>query len=165
MTGIQVYNDENLARLKLWLTNSSDQDHRKYFEVLVDGMKIVYKTDDITKLDDLSMWVDGNAKVIKVHVYSSIGSHRYQVFEFRTADYIQVLEKERQKNELIEPQGLAGVSLIDKKIADALQGERKEQAFENLKKENKSLKEKLDLANNYIGQLEDKVDKCKIHPD
>lgn len=158
MTGIQAYNDENLARLKLWLTNSSEQDNKKYFEVLVDGMKIIYKTDDLTRLEDLSMWVDANAKVIKVLVYSSAGSHRYQVFEFRTNGYIQNIESEKQKKEQHAQQSLSGFTIeVDQKIAQAIQNERKEQAFEGLKKENRSLKDQLGEANVYIGKLEDKV--------
>lgn len=158
MTGIQAYNDENLARLKLWLTNSSEQDNKKYFEVLVDGMKIIYKTDDLTKLEDLSMWVDTNAKVVKVLVYSSSGSHRYQVFEFRTNGYIQNIESEKQKKEQHAQQSLSGFTIeVDQKIAQAIQNERKEQAFEGLKKENRSLKDQLGEANVYIGKLENKV--------
>lgn len=158
MTGIQAYNDENLARLKLWLTNSSEQDNKKYFEVLVDGMKIIYKTDDLTKLEDLNMWVDTNAKVVKVLVYSSSGSHRYQVFEFRTNGYIQNIESEKQKKEQHAQQSLSGFTIeVDQKIAQAIQNERKEQAFEGLKKENRSLKDQLGEANVYIGKLENKV--------
>lgn len=158
MTGIQTYNDENLARLKLWLSSSSDQEHKKYYEVLVDGMKIIYKTDDLSKLEDLGMWVNANAKIIKVLVYSSEGSHRYQTFTFHTEDYLKVLEAEKQKKDETSQQALSGHAYdIDRKIFDAIQSERKEQAFENLKKENKSLKEQLGEANSYIGKLEDKV--------
>lgn len=158
MTGIQAYNDENLARLKLWLTNSSEQDNKKYFEVLLDGMKIIYKTDDLAKLEDLSMWVDANAKVVKVLVYSSSGSHRYQVFEFRTNSYIQNIESEKQKKEQHTQQSLSGFTIeVDQKIAQAIQNERKEQAFEGLKRENRSLKDQLGEANVYIGKLEDRV--------
>jgi hypothetical protein len=155
MTGKQVYNDENMTRLKLWLSTASDQEHKKYYEVLVDGMKIVFKTDDLSKLEDLSMWVNRTAKIIKVLVYSSPGSHRYQTFEFHTEYYLEQQEEERQKKDQV----LFGfANNVDEKIVQAIENERKEQATENLKKENKSLKQELEGANTYIGQLETKVD-------
>ncbi len=152
----QLYNDENLARFKLWLSNASDQEHKRYFEVLVDGMKIIYKTDDLGKLDDLPMWVDGSAKIIKVHVYSSPGSHRYQTFEFQTENYVQEQEETKQKKEVSNQQTLSGID-VDKKISEAITQVKKEQAFDELKKENKSLNEKLSDANIYIEKLEGKV--------
>jgi len=101
MTTIQEFNDETITRFELWLENAAEQENKKYYEAYVDGMKVIFKTDNTKKLEDLQSWIEPTSKVVKIYVYNSVGTHRYVVFEFRTPKYMEQLETERQRKDSV----------------------------------------------------------------
>jgi hypothetical protein len=157
MTGIQVYNAEALAKLKSWLGMMAEKNHKKFFEIFVDNARVVHKTDDLSEFDDHEMWVDDKTKVIRVLVYNTEGSHRYQPFEYRTENYLNELEQAKQKSDLKLQQSLSGLD-VDKKIESALDKQKQEFAFDALKKENVDLKQRVKEADEYINRLENKLE-------
>jgi hypothetical protein len=155
MTGVQTYNAEALTKLKSWLGTMAEKGHKKFFEIFVDNARVVHKTDNLEDFDDHEMWVDDKTKVIRVLVYNTEGSHRYQAFEYRTENYLNELEQVKQKSELQLQQSLSGFD-VDKKIDVALTKQKQEFAFDSLKKENTDLKEKVKEADEcmYSNQCE-----------
>lgn len=156
MMGTQEYNAEAIAKLKSWIGTMAEKGHKKFFEIFVDNTRVVHKTDNLADFDDHEMWVDDKTKVIRILVYNTEGSHRYQAFEYRTEHYLNELEAVKQKSDLQLQQSLSGLD-VDKKIESALLKQKQEFAFENLKKENSELKEKVKEADDYITRLEDRI--------
>jgi hypothetical protein len=146
MTTVQEFNDETVRRLQLWLENAAEQDNKKYIEVYIDGMKLIYKTDKIEKLEELNSWVEDKTNTIKVLAYSSQGSHRYETHEFRTPQYLQRLEAEKQKKETQQNQPLHGIEEVEKRVNERLEAERKELAFETMKQQKEAAEKENELA-------------------
>lgn len=89
MNNINAYNAEHLDKLKLWFTNMAEQGHTKYYEIVVDGVKVVHRTSDPGKFDSFYNWFDETSKSVRVLVYNTANSHRSQEFEYRTENYIE----------------------------------------------------------------------------
>jgi hypothetical protein len=156
MMGTQTYNAEALAKLKSWLGTMGEKGHKKFFEIFVDNARVVHKTDNLDDFDDHEMWMDEKTKVIRVLVYNSEGSHRYQPFEYRTEFYLTELDQASKKSDQALQQSLSGLD-VDKKIETALTKQKQEFAFDTLKKENTDLKTKVKDADDYIVRLEDRI--------
>ena len=154
--GTQQYNAEAIAKLKSWIGTMAEKGHKKFFEIFVDNTRVVHKTDNLADFDDHEMWVDDKTKVIRILVYNTEGSHRYQAFEYRTESYLNELEQSKKQSDVLLQQSLSGLD-VDKKIESALQRQKQEFAFDNLTKENSELREKVKEADDYINRLEDRI--------
>jgi hypothetical protein len=98
MKPIQNYTPEAVERLKQWITEMNNTGYTKYYEIFVDGMRIVHKTNDVDEFDRYKIWVGPETQQIKVLIYNTIGSHRSKPFEFRTAKF----PEEKNHKELVE---------------------------------------------------------------
>ncbi len=163
-----VYSDEAVHDLKSWLQNAAVQGHQKFYEVMVDGRKIIFLTENLDLLNDLNTWISAKTKVIKILIYNTKTSHRYQTFEFYTEHFMEEQKKEKQdreERELKRHQSLSGFSSaeeINKKmnetVEQALAKERHELEFKSLKEDNAKLKTQTEKDNSYIAKLEEKLE-------
>ena len=163
-----AYTDEAIHDLKSWLQNAAVQGHQKFYEVMVDGRKIIFLTENLDLLEDLNTWVSAKTKVIKVLVYNTKTSHRYQTFEFYTEHFLEEQKKEKQdreEREVKRHQSLSGFSSADEinrkmneTVEQALAKERHELEFKRLKDENARLNKQTEEDASYITKLEEKVD-------
>ncbi|HOX41496.1 MAG TPA: hypothetical protein PK263_04845 [bacterium] len=163
-----AYSDEAVHDLKSWLQNAAAQGHQKFYEVMVDGRKIIFLTDNLELLDDLNTWISTKTKLIKVLVYNTKTSHRYQTFEFNTEHSLEEQQKEKQEREerdLKRQQSLSGFSSADEinrkmneTVEQALAKERHELEFKRLKEENTKLQSQTEKDNSYIAKLEEKLE-------
>lgn len=162
------YSDEAIHDLKSWMQNAAVQGHQKFYEVMVDGRKIIFLTENLDLLDDLNTWVSAKTKVIKVLVYNTKTSHRYQTFEFYTEHFLDEQKREKQDREerdLKRQQSLSGFSSADEinrkmneTVEQALAKERHELEFKRLKEENARLNKQTEEDASYITKLEEKLD-------
>ncbi|MBA3680495.1 MAG: hypothetical protein H0W73_04930 [Bacteroidetes bacterium] len=163
-----TYSDEAIHDLKSWLQNASLQGHQKFYEVLVDGRKIIFLTENLDLLEDLNTWIGEKTKVIKVLVYNTKTSHRYQTFEFYTEYFFEEQKKEkldREDREIKRNQSLSGFSSteemnkkMNETVEQALAKERHELEFKSLKQENAKLLVQTEKDNSYIAKLEEKLE-------
>ena len=157
MNEIKEYNSENLNWLKLWLGDMKSQGHPKFFEVLVDGMRVIYKTDNLERFDEYLNWINETTKSMRVLVYNTRNSHRSQIFEFRTENYIEGVSEKlypTRQRRLSEDE-------IDKRVLEAIEEKRKNQAFAELQKQNKDLTKRLLDAEEYIRKQESELNEYK----
>src|SRR3990170_3660101 len=82
------YNDVKLSQFKMWLHDMADKGEGKYLEVYVDDVKVVPRTNRIEALDDHKVYLEETTETIKVFIYNTENSNRYQQFTF-------VLEKKK----------------------------------------------------------------------
>lgn len=168
MNPSNLYSDEAIHDLKSWLQNAAAQGHQKFYEVMIDGRKIIFLTENLEMLEDLNTWVSAKTKVIKILVYNTKTSHRYQTFEFYTELFVREQEeekKEKERQELKRQQSLSGFSSADEinrkmneTVEQALAKERHDQEFKRLKEENSQLKKQTEEDASYITKLEEKLD-------
>lgn len=156
------YNDVKLAQFKMWLHDMADKNEGKYFEVYVDDVKIVPRTNRIDALDDHKVYLDDSTDTIKVFTYNTENSNRYQQFTF-------FLEKKKPLETIIhapspQQQGLSGLELenkINERLNQSLMQERERWQTDLLKRDYDACKKQLAEAEEYIDDLEDQLNKFK----
>lgn len=154
MTTIKSYTAENVAVLKLWLNHMAEKKETKYFELFVDGLRVLPKTARVEEFDEHTNWVNEHTKVLRVLVYNTQNSHRSEVHEFRTENFVEGdFEKVnlKRKSTLNEEE-------VEKRVQAAMEEYSRKQKMENLKRENAELTKRLANAESYIAKLEAKLE-------
>lgn len=156
------YNDVKLAQFKMWLHDMADKNEGKYFEVYVDDVKIVPRTNRVDAIDDHKVYLDDGTETVKVFTYNTENSNRYQQFTF-------FLEKKKPMEQMIHnsaaaTQGLSGIELenkINERLNQSLMQERERWQTDLLKRDYETCKKQLNEAEEYIDELEDQLNKLK----
>lgn len=156
------YNDVKLAQFKMWLHDMADKNEGKYFEVYVDDVKIVPRTNRVDAIDDHKVYLDDSTETVKVFTYNTENSNRYQQFTF-------FLEKKKPMEQMIHntvpvSQGLSGIELenkINERLNQSLMQERERWQTDLLKRDYETCKKQLNEAEEYIDELEDQLNKLK----
>jgi hypothetical protein len=157
MKEINDFKSDHLSKLKLWLANMHQQGENKFFEILVDGVRVVHKTDKLEEFDRYLSWMGDTSQSMRVLVYNTKNSHRSQVFEYKTEKYVEGVSDRlypTRKPRLSEEE-------IDERVQAQLEEKQKKQALLDTQKQNKELTQRLSDAELYIRELEEKVEKSK----
>lgn len=158
------YNDVKLAQFKMWLHDMVDKNEGKYFEVYVDDVKIVPRTNKVDAIDDHKVYLDERSDTVKVFTYNTENSNRYEQFTF-------FIEKKKANDNLTQtvvqtsqPQGLSGIELenkINERLNQSLMQERERWQTDLMKRDFDACKKQLADAEEYIGDLEEQLNKFK----
>ena len=154
------YNDVKLSQFKMWLHDMVDKGEGKFIEVYVDDIKVVPRTNRIDSLDDHKVYLDDTSDTVKVFIYNTENSNRYQQFTF-------YIEKKKSLEHIVQtqtpqtqPQGLSGIEL-ENKINQSLAQERERWQTDLLKRDYETCQKKLTEAEDYIDELEEKINVYK----
>jgi hypothetical protein len=159
-----TYEPAKVERLKHFLSSLQEKGKAKLYEIFVDNLKVVEKTDDATEFETYMDYLDNDTQEVKVVIYNSANSPRNDQYTF------ELKPKEKQKGKEVEkqvlPAALSGLD-IENRIDEKLQIERRKWDMELLKKENEELKVKIQDAEEFMDQLqqayeEEKAKKQKL---
>lgn len=141
-----------------------DKNEGKYFEVYVDDVKIVPRTNKVDAIDDHKVYLDERSDTVKVFTYNTENSNRYEQFTF-------FIEKKKANDNLTQtvvqtsqPQGLSGIELenkINERLNQSLMQERERWQTDLMKRDFDACKKQLADAEEYIGDLEEQLNKFK----
>ncbi len=156
------YNDVKLSQFKMWLHDMADKGEGKYLEVYVDDVKVVPRTNRIESLDDHKVYLEETTETIKVFIYNTENSNRYQQFTF-------VLEKKKSNEHPVQiqtqqSQGLSGIELenrINDRVTQSLAQERERWQTDLMKRDFDTCKKELADAEEYIEDLEKQLSQFK----
>lgn len=156
------YNDVKLSQFKMWLHDMADKGEGKYLEVYVDDVKVVPRTNRIEALDDHKVYLEDTTETIKVFIYNTENSNRYQQFTF-------VLEKKKPIEHPVQiqtqqSQGLSGIELenrINDRVTQSLAQERERWQTDLMKRDFDVCKKELSEAEEYIEDLEKQLSQFK----
>lgn len=157
MKEIHDFKSDHLSKLKMWLANMHRQGENKFFEILVDGVRVVHKTDNLEEFDRYLSWISDASQSMRVLVYNTKNSHRSQVFEYQTEKYVEGVSDRlypTRKPRLSEEE-------IDERVRVQLEEKQKKQVLLDTQKQNRDLTQRLSDAETYIRELEEKVEKTK----
>ena len=146
------YSHEKIGLLKQMLVNSTEAGKPTDYEIRVDDMKVVPRTNDIDQFDNHEEFITDETRKVVVLVYD--GNSR------RNVRYNYKLQEEKQP--LPQQNGLSGVE-VEKIVSEKLQQEKKQWQQELLEKENKELKKKLSEADEHIDKLSAGIENLKSH--
>ncbi|MGZ3751148.1 MAG: hypothetical protein ACXVAU_07730 [Mucilaginibacter sp.] len=157
MKNIDTYNNENINLLKLWLRNMAAQGHAKYYEILSDGMRVVHRTNDPEQFDNYLQWFNETNKSMRVLVYNTAKSHRSQVFEYRTANYVEGVSHQLYATR--KPKLTADE--VERRVQQAIEEKQKHLIEKDREEKTKELNQRLLEAERYIQDLEAQAKKNK----
>ena len=138
----EMYSANRVNLIYQLLKNEADNGTPKEYDVKVDELKVVSRTNDPERFYSHEEFVLPETRNITINIYDS-KSHR-------CTRYILLLrEEEPSKQEL---------SGIEKSINTKMLQERKKWEYDQLKKEYDDLKEQLDESEEYADALKTKID-------
>jgi hypothetical protein len=137
-------------KIKHHLETQAEKDKARYFEIFVDNLKVVEKTNDVGAFDDYLIYIDEKTKIIKILLYSSCETSP------RNDKFIFSCESNDNKNTL-------GELDVQQKITTAITNERERIKTEQLEIEVKELTIELEEAQEYIDNLEIKYQAAVTH--
>jgi hypothetical protein len=144
----EKYDIVKMERLKHYLETNAERGNARHYEIFVDNLKAVDKTNDPGCFDDYNMYMNEDSKVIKVLIYTtSETSPRNDKFIFTITN----TEEEKRKQEKKQSE-LNGIE-IQSKIDTAITAERERLNTEKLKEELEVKTKQLAEAEEYIDQL------------
>lgn len=135
---IATYNNQKIGLLKQILLNNAESGKPIDYEIRVDEMKVVQRTNDPEQFDNHEEFVTEETRKIVILFYDG-NSRRNTRHTF--------LRKEEEKNP--QQNTLSGVE-IEKIVSEKLLQEKKQWQQELIEKENKELKEKIEEAEEFI---------------
>lgn len=157
------YNDVKLSQFKMWLHDMATKGEEKHFEVYVNDVKVVPRTNKIEQIDDHKAYLEDTTETVKVFVYNTENSNRYIQFIFfiekkKPIEHVETVHAPQQ------PQGLSGIELenrINERLSAALAQERERWQNDLMKREFETCKKDLADAEEYIEDLEKQLSHYK----
>lgn len=146
----QKYDPQKIERLKQFLEKQAAKQQARYFEIYVDNLKAVPRTNDIAEFDSYAEFLDENTERIKVKIYSTSQTSAHHDLHV----FITNSPAEQQKE-----QGLSGIEIkseINKEVS--LAKERWE--ADQVKKELADKQKELEQAEQYIEKLEGRLEEA-----
>jgi hypothetical protein len=157
------YNDVKLSQFKMWLHDMATKGEEKHFEVYVNDVKVVPRTNKIEQIDDHKAYLEDTTETVKVFVYNTENSNRYLQFIF-FIEKKKPIEHVENNHVPQQPQGLSGIELenrISERLTAALAQERERWQNDLMKREFETCKKDLADAEEYIEDLEKQLSHYK----
>jgi len=155
------FDQQKVDRIKTHLETQAAKGSAKFFEIYVDSLKAVQKTDEPKEFDGYENYMTSGTNEIKIVIYNSGVSPRNDQYVFSL--------KAKNSQEALE-NGLDGISFKSLSKGELLELKQKRetqllenQEINNLKEEIDGLNAELDEKVEYIAQLERGLDVAKAN--
>ena len=150
-TKIEKYDVAKIEQLKMFLEQNAERGKPRYYEIFVDNLRVIEKTNDVAEFDSFQNFMNEDTRLIKILLYSSSEeSPRNDKFIYRVKD-----DDSKSKE-----QGLSGVEVTER-IQTVLQMEKEKWDNNLIKKELEEAEERIEELEKYSGQLEAKIIELK----
>lgn len=141
---IEPYNPDKIALIKQSLQQLVDAGTPRYYEIQVDGLKMVGKTTDLTRFDNYETHLSDETEEIRFMLYQG-NSHKYDSFTHTF----------KEDNTRVQQSPLNAVpELVEDKIKQAL----RERDVVDYKKRLAELEEELEDNQDYVVKLENQLE-------
>jgi hypothetical protein len=144
----EKYDQFKIERLKNFLEDMASKNQPRHYEIYVDNLKVVPKTDDAKEFDNYERYMDENTEKLRVVIYSTASSPRNDQYCFT----MQSNKQEKSTN---------GLGEIETIVQEKLSARDKEYELNQLKKDLEETKQQLVEAEDYADQLEQQLEETK----
>lgn len=134
----EKYDPNKVERLAEHLRLYQEKGQPIDYEIIVDGFKVVRRTNDPAMFSMFENFIDANTKSMEILLYNGSSNNND-----KTIFYFGELPKE----------GLSGID-IDNRIDEGVQRKLKERDYDTLKKDNEDLEKEIDELEKQVEQLE-----------
>lgn len=140
----ESYDQLKIDKLKHYLETQANKGQGVPFEIFVDNLKAVPKTEDPKEFDNFEFYINENTEKVRILIYSYGCSPRNDQYCFMV-----------QKNRL--DKGLNGLGEIETIVQDKLAARDREHEMNRLKEELETVKEELQQTEEYADKLEKEI--------
>jgi hypothetical protein len=144
------YDQLKIDKLKLFLEEMHSRGLARPFEIFVDNLKVVPKTDDPKEFDNYEYYMNEDTEKIRILIYNSQHTPRNDQYCF----YVQ-------KNKAEKPPAVNGLGEIETIVQEKLTAREKEYELSRLQKELQDTKQQLEEAEDYVEELEQQLEEAK----
>ena len=142
----ETYDQLKIDKLKLYLQTQADRNAARYYEIYVDNLKAVHKTNDIQEFDSYEDYMTEDTERIRILVYSTNAQSP------RNDQYVYRMKKQEEQKTIVQQQGLSGIE-IESRMEEKLQTHRERWEHEALVKELEQTKQQLRESEEYAEKL------------
>ena len=142
------YDQLKIDKLKHFLEDMASKGQAKPYEIFVDNLKVVPKTEDPKDFDSYEFYMNEDTEKIRILIYNSNLSPRNDQYCF----YVQQNKQEKSPN---------GLGDLDGIIQEKLNARDKEYELNRLKVELEEAKQQLEEAEEYADKLEQQLEDAK----
>jgi hypothetical protein len=143
-----VYDQLKIDKLKHFLEAQAEKGQAKPFEIFVDNLKVVAKTEDPKDFDSYEFYMNEDTEKVRILIYNSNLSPRNDQYCYM----VQRNKVERSLNGLGEIEGI---------IQEKLAARDREHEMNKLREELESTKLELEETEEYAGKLEKEIEYLK----
>lgn len=140
------YDQFKIGKLKMFLEDMVDKGQPRPYEIYVDGLKVVPKTEDVKEFDNYDRFMDEDTEQLRIVIYNSNQSNRNEQFCFYG-------KNQKQKGETLGE--------IETLVQEKLDARDKEYKMNRIEEELAATKDKLSEAEDYIEQLQAQLEEEK----
>jgi hypothetical protein len=144
---IENYDQLKIDKIKLHLQSQAEKGNPRFYEIFVDNLKAVHKTNDVAEFDSYEDYMTEDTEKIRILIYSSSSTSP------RNDQYTYRMKKLAETKSEIPTSSLSGIE-IEARIEEKLQGHRERWEHEQLRKELETTKKQLEEAESYSDKLE-----------
>jgi hypothetical protein len=142
------YDQLKIDKLKHYLETQAERNQAKPFEVFVDNLKVVSKTEDPKEFDSYEFYMNEDTEKVRILIYNSHLSPRNDQYCFMV---------QRNKTE----RSLNGLGEIENIVQEKLAARDREHEMNRLREELQQTKEELQEAEDYADKLEKEIEYIK----
>src|SRR5690349_12428861 len=144
-----VYDQLKIDKLKHFLETQFEKGHPKPFEIFVDNLKVVSKTDDPKEFDSYEFYMNEDTEKVRILIYNSNLSPRNDQYCFMVQ---KTMGGSKSLNGLGEIEGI---------IQEKLAARDREYEMNRLREELESTKQELEETEDYAEKLEEEIKHLK----
>ena len=144
------YDQLKIDKLKHFLHDMATKGSARPYEIFVDNLKVVPKTEDPKDFDNYEYYLNEDTEKIRILIYNSALSPRNDQYCY----YLQKHKIENSSN---------GLGELESIIQEKLSARDREYELSQLKKELEETKQQLDEAEDYADQLEQQLSEAKTN--
>ena len=142
----ETYDQLKIDKLKLYLQTQADRNAARYYEIYVDNLKAVHKTNDLQEFDSYEDYMTEDTERIRILVYTTNPSSP------RNDQYVYRMKKQEEQKTIIQASALSGIE-IENRMEEKLQTHRERWEHEALVKELEQTKQQLKESEEYAEKL------------
>lgn len=142
------YDQLKIDKLRHYLETQAEKGQAKPFEIFVDNLKVVAKTEDPKEFDSYDLCMAEDTEKLRILIYKSNLSPRNDQYCFTM-----------QRNKVEKP--LTGLGEVENLIQEKLAARDREHEMNRLREELEDAREELEEAEEYAEKLEEEIQHLK----
>jgi hypothetical protein len=146
----EKYDQLKIDRLKKYLEDMASKSQPKFYEIFVDGLKAVPKTDNPADFDGYELYMNEDTEKVRILIYYTANTPRNDQYCFHV-----------QQAGLNGMNGLHGLGNINQIIQEKLDAQKEQLEKEKLVQELEEAKTKLQESEDYAEMLEGQLEQFK----